>query len=1646
MKKSLLFIIGVILSFLILGCGGVDSSSSGNSSSNPASNTTISGYVIDDPVVGATIEVYDENGNLIAKKENTTDESGKYSITINKNITKYLLKVSNGKINGKIFDSTLYSICVNNSCNVTPITTIIALNFAKNLKNLNVQNIQEFAQNILGVSDYQSTNLDEIKKIREYAASENQTIDYLMSLIASDLADGYADNNFTTQIFPNVKIRKTIQKQFEIDTVDIDNYQSRNLKIVNLRTGEKVDINQPISYKDYGLNVAFVENYNYTLYDGTEQNSSNIIYLPFKAYSDNRLDINSTLYYYIFLDPDLASLTDIDKKSLISVLNTKYKDLVSNLIETYKKYINYGNLYKSDVMSQISFIQTELTKKELTQFQTSNITQTPFSHVSRQVAKVDFDKINKNYMNFGALSITYEDKKYKVRNILPVYFGLVSENDFKKVLEDGYDNIVSKQSIIDSFNHQLIKKNPNGAIGIAMSSILSFTREEGKSTNINIDDNTNYVFYKSWKLNSISSILNYIDIATLLIPNIKVDKNSIEETVKQLQNGNKIIKFAKSAYDYISLALDCANSLLELSDILSDKEILNIFHIPYNEEDLKKYKKSLANTKQIISNLNTLITDVQNVTTQANIIVSKPKSLLDTMSKEVNQTKIIQNFMKKLTNGKFDNINLFSDIGKIPTYDGKSHLLLISAAISMFYIKDKNYETYYNEYIKNKDSAYFNTDKLPIAMYIIFNAMKAKKNNTLDKYAKTLFDKGILIIKKKISKKAIDRFDIYKATLHVMKMFYNLNTKHKKNIFNYAYNLKNSLENIVSDIKSKINIVNSSVKFAYSLSKELSQKNVGEAVWNFFLKPSLLKIGDTEIDFAKEKFLNLVYASPYGRLIKTTNEIGGKAVAFVGFPNKITFRAQTDENGKNVYFSSSIDGITPVAFEKGIVEPWDSYDKQLAILKRPTNDSYYGLMVANKDNPSWYRPYFETFFKESAEKVRNKLDKFDERTFAAINWEYKECNGYSITDKFNIDEEHCLKEKSLSFVISGDDIDGGSGGDTLLGYHDNFILPYQSSSYFDFFDYLAVKVTNGSFDFPWSHGLEDSNFTIENDANGIYIDKISAKYYTFEDDVDSKFTSPEATDIVFKIYSAKNFDFDAETNNTALIITNKSDIDLTFLIVKTKDLLSINSHPMVYSFSIPYSFDENEMQHIIPLSDLSSFEDSDITVIAVDSILKDYTKYIGMNNLMQVIYSLYDRHRFNSITEFFNTYAIRDNNTKPLFHPDGYPFMRLKTLQANINNPPFIADYNYDTDNLSLNLYFEVDEFDHDTTTCKIDWGDGNSDEFTCQVDDTGIYSTTLTHTYSNAGEYNVTLSATDDKGLKNNLNIYFNLIGKTNIKCTYQTKCYSKLNPSQEIDCNDKNALHDDGWYRNIKHICVEPSYTLEGNIIKDNITGNEWYIDEYLNDNYFDSEEEAENYCTSVGYTIPTIRDYQSIGDTFCSDDGYFDFIDKDAFYISKTLVNNYFGIYCKNNKGNKAICVKNNFHKTTDRISISINEPFIYYHTENITYLDKSFTGTWEEAIKYCENLNYGGYTDWRLPNLNELELILDYDNYDPAISNSFKNITSNIYFTSTSVGSYAKVISMRDGRWFSSQKSNTYNFICVKSGDSAHIIGGGGGVDF
>jgi hypothetical protein len=59
------------------------------------------------------------------------------------------------------------------------------------------------------------------------------------------------------------------------------------------------------------------------------------------------------------------------------------------------------------------------------------------------------------------------------------------------------------------------------------------------------------------------------------------------------------------------------------------------------------------------------------------------------------------------------------------------------------------------------------------------------------------------------------------------------------------------------------------------------------------------------------------------------------------------------------------------------------------------------------------------------------------------------------------------------------------------------------------------------------------------------------------------------------------------------------------------------------------------------------------------------------------------------------------------------------------------------------------------------------------------------------------------------------------------------------------------------------------------------------------------------------------------------------------------------------------------------------------------------SWQEALQYCEGLELGGHTDWRLPNVRELQSIVDYGRYEPAIDPIFGAVSGWYWSSSTSV---------------------------------------------
>lgn len=72
-------------------------------------------------------------------------------------------------------------------------------------------------------------------------------------------------------------------------------------------------------------------------------------------------------------------------------------------------------------------------------------------------------------------------------------------------------------------------------------------------------------------------------------------------------------------------------------------------------------------------------------------------------------------------------------------------------------------------------------------------------------------------------------------------------------------------------------------------------------------------------------------------------------------------------------------------------------------------------------------------------------------------------------------------------------------------------------------------------------------------------------------------------------------------------------------------------------------------------------------------------------------------------------------------------------------------------------------------------------------------------------------------------------------------------------------------------------------------------------------------------------------------------------------------------------------------------------------------------WQGALKYCDRLTLAGQNNWRLPNVRELQSIIDFGRYNPAVDPVFQTSSGGYWSSSSVSGSPGKAwyITGRDG---------------------------------
>lgn len=286
---------------------------------------------------------------------------------------------------------------------------------------------------------------------------------------------------------------------------------------------------------------------------------------------------------------------------------------------------------------------------------------------------------------------------------------------------------------------------------------------------------------------------------------------------------------------------------------------------------------------------------------------------------------------------------------------------------------------------------------------------------------------------------------------------------------------------------------------------------------------------------------------------------------------------------------------------------------------------------------------------------------------------------------------------------------------------------------------------------------------------------------------------------------------------------------------------------------------------------------------------------------------------------------------------------------------------------------------------------------------------------------------------------------------CTGQTRCYD-ASSSMTCPSSESEAFFGQDAQYATQGVCTSQSFTTllisSQEVVVDNNTGLMW---QQTIPTLTYSWAKAGSYCSDLTYAgysdwrLPTPQEFLTIIDNSrynpAIDTTYFPATSSDYFWSSSSstdvhYADNAWGVdfsggyvvgYGKTDY-NFVRCVRETTLSTSSFYSSTVNGDEIVTDTATGLVWQKSYVSdkTWQEALSYCESLTYAGYSDWRLPDKNELASLVNYEKYNPA--SDFPDMPSYDFFWSSSTlvinTSLAWGVSFDSGYVSSSYKADSY----------------------
>jgi hypothetical protein len=235
---------------------------------------------------------------------------------------------------------------------------------------------------------------------------------------------------------------------------------------------------------------------------------------------------------------------------------------------------------------------------------------------------------------------------------------------------------------------------------------------------------------------------------------------------------------------------------------------------------------------------------------------------------------------------------------------------------------------------------------------------------------------------------------------------------------------------------------------------------------------------------------------------------------------------------------------------------------------------------------------------------------------------------------------------------------------------------------------------------------------------------------------------------------------------------------------------------------------------------------------------------------------------------------------------------------------------------------------------------------------------------------------------------------------CTGQKLCYNEENyksPSKwakefEMPCAEEGGelFGQDSQYAG--KTCKPLNFTSSYGIITEHASGLNWLsADKQL------KYDDAKAYCENVGegWRLPEIWELVNLVDTndysgpeFWSELGISAYRLMSGTLYGKNVLVVWIGMTEVRATGYEMdfICVKGDKKEHSSKFEISKNngEKIVKDPATDLIWQKSNAPSelNWADALAYCENLEYAGYSDWRLPNRNELFSLVNYEKSDMA----------------------------------------------------------------